>query len=68
MFDILLWQNFRQLLKSSGSISTQGELVDRIGTNPEKSFVKEMLDINAIYDEIVERQKYGDSLKWFLQN
>ena len=49
VFNILLRQNFRQLLKSKDSIFSQGELQGKIGWNAETEFVNELLqgtDIN----------------------
>ena len=68
MFDILLRQNFRHLLKSSKSLFTQGELIEKIGVHAENEFVDLLLNGTAKYEDILRRhEKYGDSLKRFLE-
>ena len=43
IFNILLRQNFRQLLKSQHAITSDGQFYEKIGVNVEKDFVQEIL-------------------------
>ena len=66
IFNILLRQNFRQLLKSEKAISNHGEYLEKIGWNAEKDFVQNLLQGNRT-ETILSNTKADKITENFIQ-
>ena len=67
VFNILLMQNFRSLLKSDKSIFSSGVVTERMGTELEKSFTDEILKGYEPDTEILEQySNYGHTIGRFI--